>query len=685
MKRIILLFSLFLTFSLSSRSQYTIPDPAFAAQLQQLIPNAMTGNVLDTNHVEVTSLTNLIVNNTGISDLSGVQFFDSLEVLKCNDNQLASLPSLPTSLEVLYCYNNQLTSLPSLPAILEELNCFNNQLTVLPTLPATLKYLWCSNNLLASHPPLPSTLIRLDFPDNQVATIPSLPGPLRFLNCANNQISCLPSLPNSLEELLCHGNEIYCLPNFPDDIPSIGTLAYSSNLGFAPNICSTSGPCFPAAVIAGTIFNDANGNGLMDELEGPFMNGVAFAQPGNYLSGLDIQGIYRLPVDPGSYSVQGQPVPYHTITTPVHAVNITLQGTSDTTNHIGYHVIPGVYDLVVDIQSGVTRPGFDNNVWLQVKNIGTEPTTATIDLSFDADQTFVSSSIVPMTQVGTNLNWTVPMYPGDTWTVTMTLNTAATVPLGTAVEHLFTAIPASADTTPANNSTTWNDEVVGSYDPNDKTASVSSLSPTQVINGEWIEYLIRFQNTGTFMAEHVRITDVLSTTLQSISFNYISASHDNYWYLSNGALVFQFDQIQLPDSNTNEPGSHGFVKFRIKPNPSLTVGSQVVNIANIYFDFNEPVITDPSVVLIDASVGVEELAANDVRIFPNPTSGELNIVSDQVINSLQLYSSDGRLLWSASVNASSQRIDVSALERGIYLLELSTANGRKVHRVVVEE
>jgi len=210
------------------------------------------------------------------------------------------------------------------------------------------------------------------------------------------------------------------------------------------------------------------------------------------------------------------------------------------------------------------------------------------------------------------------------------------------------------------------------------------LTPTQVVNGEWIEYLIRFQNTGTFLAENVRITDTLPTELDWGTFEYISASHDNYWYLSNGTLVFQFDNIQLPDSNANEPDSHGFVKFRIKPDQNLTVGDNITNIANIFFDFNEPVITDPSIVLIDVSSGVGEAASNDVLIYPNPTNGELNIVSDVLLKQILLYSSDGRLLLSESMNSASHRIDVSSMESGIYLLELSSELGTRVQRLIIE-
>jgi Leucine-rich repeat (LRR) protein len=61
-------------------------------------------------------------------------------------------------LKTLYCYNNQLTSLPLIPSTLKILYCYNNQLTSLPLLPSTLEILWCSNNKLTCLPLLPSTL-----------------------------------------------------------------------------------------------------------------------------------------------------------------------------------------------------------------------------------------------------------------------------------------------------------------------------------------------------------------------------------------------------------------------------------------------------------------------------------------------------------------------------------------------
>jgi len=96
------------------------------------------------------------------------------------------------------------------------------------------------------------------------------------------------------------------------------------------------------------------------------------------------------------------------------------------------------------------------------------------------------------------------------------------------------------------------------------------------------------------------------------------------------------------------------------------------------------VITDPSIVLIDVSSGVGEASNNEVLIYPNPTSGELNIVSDVLLKQILLYSSDGRLLLSESMNSASHRIDVSSMESGIYLLELSSELGVRVQRLIIE-
>jgi hypothetical protein len=53
-----------------------------------------------------------------------------------------------------------------------------------------------------------------------------------------------------------------------------------------------------------------------------------------------------------------------------------------------------------------------------------------------------------------------------------------------------------------------------------------------------------------------------------------------------------FDNIALPDSTTNEAGSHGFVQYSVRAKAGLPNGAQIPNTASIYFDFNLPVVTN---------------------------------------------------------------------------------------------
>ena len=69
--------------------------------------------------------------------------YDSVVIIYCSNNQLTSLPELPSSLTKLHCSNNKLTILPELPNSLTFINCSNNQLTILPELPNSLTKLYC--------------------------------------------------------------------------------------------------------------------------------------------------------------------------------------------------------------------------------------------------------------------------------------------------------------------------------------------------------------------------------------------------------------------------------------------------------------------------------------------------------------------------------------------------------------
>ena len=141
---------------------------------------------------------------------------------------------------------------------------------------------------------------------------------------------------------------------------------------------------------------------------------------------------------------------------------------------------------------------------------------------------------------------------------------------------------------------------IGSFDPNDKVGLPAGVEG--IITPETpIEYLIRFQNTGSDTAFRVEIRDTLPVELEISTFEQGAASHPFRLEISGpGILRFIFDPILLPDSTANVALSQGFVKYRITPKRGLPPGTFIRNRAGIYFDFNAPVMTEATVHQIGA-------------------------------------------------------------------------------------
>ena len=78
----------------------------------------------------------------------------------------------------------------------------------------------------------------------------------------------------------------------------------------------------------------------------------------------------------------------------------------------------------------------------------------------------------------------------------------------------------------------------------------------------------------------------------------------------------------------------------------------------------------------ETGVSVTETAANKVIVYPNPTSGVINIVLNNTIQHVSLYNQTGQLV--AAVNGSltgSAQLDTANLAKGVYMLWVQTPEG----------
>lgn len=237
--------------------------------------------------------------------------------------------------------------------------------------------------------------------------------------------------------------------------------------------------------------------------------------------------------------------------------------------------------------------------------------------------------------------------------------------------------------------------VIGAYDPNDKQGFPVGYGDEHFLEPDTpLEYLIRFQNTGTDTARTVRVEDVIHPDLDLTTFRPLGSSHDyELKILGDDTLNFVFDQIMLVDSFTNEPLSHGFIRFAINMKPGLPLGTVLTNQAAIYFDFNEPIITNE----VFYTLGREFVTITSTaevlyeglhfRSYPQPTSGAWNVELTDWTEPVRLEVFDlrGRHVFvERFVNGQiSTYLD---LKTGLYAYRILAMDGRPlvVGKIVVE-
>lgn len=78
-----------------------------------------------------------------------------------------------------------------------------------------------------------------------------------------------------------------------------------------------------------------------------------------------------------------------------------------------------------------------------------------------------------------------------------------------------------------------------------------------------------------------------------------------------------------------------------------------------------------------------KLTANkEIKIYPNPTSGEFLIKYDKMITSYKLYNTKGELVLSEKVNATKKQVNISNLTKGTYFIEAITEENTYREKIV---
>jgi len=387
-------------------------------------------------------------------------------------------------------------------------------------------------------------------------------------------------------------------------------------------------------IIRGNVFFDQNNNNIQDAGEPPF-NNVLVRSVKNVQSTFNktINGVYSNFVDTGFYTTSPvlSQLPYYTVSPANDTVTFSSFKNIATSN-FAVQKIADARDYTVSLAAySPARPGFPVQYKITCTNKGTDTiVNKTIQFIKDSHLQLVQTNPLFDALSGDTLLWNVNnIAPGEEAVlhIDMTVGTSSPVSIGdTLISYAF--IDSTGDINPADNSDVLLQQVTGSFDPNDKTEiRGGQITKLEVENGEYLEYTIRFQNTGNDTAFNVIVRDTLDSRLQWSSAEAISASHPYSLKVMGGRNVeCLFQDIQLVDSLRNEPGSHGFITYRIRPKTNLAVGDVVRNSASIYFDFNAPVKTNTQITTVVRTTATWNGAVDS--LWDNPGNWNIKIVPD---------------------------------------------------------
>ncbi len=623
-------------------------------------------NSSSTNNINLTGCTNL--NNLGIyscNALTTLQLHNlqNLDTVYLSQSPISTLSLVgTTNIESLGLQSTGLTAIDlSIFPALRQFSTLNNSLTTLDlSMNPLLENITIYDNALLKNINLKS--------GGTVLNVTS------WFHINNNN-------PN-LKYICCDNDDLAPISNYLSS-NFLNTINLNSYCSFTPG-----GTYYK---VNGTTKYDINNNGCdPNDVNKSFQKFsiTSGSASGNMIA--DSSGNYSIPLQAGTHTITPilENPTYWTISPSTLTVNFPAQISPLTQNFclMGNGTHNDLEVLIIPVTAAI--PGFDTKYKIVYKNKGTVTQSGNIVFNFDDNlMNFLNATVSPNTQSTGILTWNFTnLLPSELKeiTVVLKLNTPTqTPPLhGDDILHYTAQINGATDETPADNSFTLNQTVVNSFDPNDKTC-LEGTSITQIQVGDYVHYLIRFENTGTANAKNIVVKDEIDITKFDISsLVALNGSHNFVTRITNPNTVeFIFENIQLPFDDAN---NDGYISFKIKTKSTLNIGNSFSNTAKIYFDYNSPIVTNTYTTSVQNVLATAETHKENtsISIYPNPVRDILNIQSKNEIVKAEIYDTAGRIISSLSVTGNS--IPVSELTKGNYILKAFTKDTVIVQKFIKE-
>lgn len=456
----------------------------------------------------------------------------------------------------------------------------------------------------------------------------------------------------------------------------------------------------PLGLSDGIILNaffDNNNNGIQD-------NGEEAAYVGNYNMEINNNAIHNIYLYNSSYTFyESNPATTYNFSYTPNGFgcygqyqsntvynNITVPaGSGLTVYNFPVTTIP-CNDSAIYLYSGsMPRPGFSHYNYVYYGNYGNQPIpSGTIIFTKDSRVTVTSVSEpgAVLDPTGFTCNFT-NLQPGEFryFYIDMDVPAVPAVNMGDLLTHTISMTVPPGDLFANNNVAINTEMVVNSYDPNDISESHGrQIKVSEFSSEDYLTYTIRFENTGNADAINIKINNLLDSQLDASSVRMIASSHDYVLDRSGSNLEWKFNAIHLPPSVSGTMTGKGYLTFQVKPS-SYAIGDIIPASADIYFDTNPAITTDPFETQFVSALATNTFEAGQFSVYPNPTNNIVNIeLKNSNIETVQVNDVLGKSVFSKNAGSTHAQVDLSNLSNGVYFIKVTAAGAQQTFKIIKE-
>ena len=267
-------------------------------------------------------------------------------------------------------------------------------------------------------------------------------------------------------------------------------------------------------LIDGKMYADVNNNTIQDVGELGVSNKMVTEQNTGRLSFSQQNGKYSLSVlDTGGFSVSASTINYYNSVPLVHTAYFNNINQTDSLNDFALQPNGVINDVCINLTPvSLFRSGFDATYYISYINNGTTTLTPTVIFFPDANVSFTSANVTPTSVTTDSVVWNIgALAPFQSGSIVVTVNVHTGLPIGSLINSRVRIEPVAGDANPGCNYSSWEVFTTGSFDPNDILVSRDTLFTTEIPNPPYLDYIIRFQNTGNDTAFNVKILNPLDT------------------------------------------------------------------------------------------------------------------------------------------------------------------------------